>query len=462
MSYIEDCLKHTIAPLCRHENYKHLQLFLIGITSSDCVLTLFITNKKFLSKELLEKFYNRFFRLWIGYDNKKRKYVKKYFKRMVMTKGFFIFLVYIYLLFRLNKVIKMISIYDLKKLTWDILEYKLRDYPIDRFNKLLDCPSYIDYNDLHLFVTDKNLIIPIPNHCIVPCMKIFSLKDYDSSEPVLFDVKTLNNKINGFTRNMGEIPSGNFMFAMARALIENFCFTKDRFLIPIPKNALAPLHKDDDNNMPKIINFALANVLKNCLVTSLLELPVYCFCKTKCTRYEKEDSLTAVLCMSCGYCLNLGKERLQNSQGFSLSSMFYFRDKQEKGLLYSMHTDMVYCSLCGSKRLYMEKIYDIKCSLINDVNIKSVLWKAVIGTNTAYTIFNESLKFDVIVPCSSRSCFSTVKISNVNYKKLLRLVTHSADFQCQDCFLNFKETCLDNGEEICVGCLIASKAKCHR
>lgn len=458
MLYISDCLKQTIAPLCEHSAYKHLRIFLIGENVHNCVLSAYITNKKFLNKVIIEKMYNKFLRLWTKYDKKKRRWLKRRFGRMVITRGFFIFLAYLYLLFRKCKILKFMKLYDFD-LTWIKVEDALQSYSLEKYNRLFDNPCLVEFNELHNHICKHNLIIPIPNHCNAPCMKLYSLKGYDKSEALLLHRNLTHNSIDDFNY----VPCGNFMFAMGKALVENYCYKTDRFMLPISNNHLSPLLNEDDIQFPKIITYALTVILKNNLVTSIFDLPVHCLCKTKCQLYNNEDQFACIICMNCGYCLNVGKEKLKIPQGFSLSAMFYYRDKQEKCILYSMHSATMYCSLCGSKILHKDYIYSLDELKTANITITSVKWKAVIGSNTACTVFNDTSEFDVIVACSSRTCYSTVKISNVTYNKLLNLISHNAVFQCQECKVTFKETCLDlKKKKPCKGCILSRNGACFK
>lgn len=470
MSSIKSFLKRVMAPLCNHGCYRHLQLFITGEVPPQCVLSMFVTNKKFLHKESVNRFYNGFFGLWLQCGSKERKCFKNAFRRMVMTKGFFLFMAYLYLLYVQHRLARIMLIYKATGIAWSRVLYEVKRYPEDKLSRLIDNPTFQDFNDLHNFIFEQNLTIPFPTHSNVPCMKLFALKDCETSKEILLRERPMQTGRFGYRRVLQNCttraPCGNYVFAMARSLVENFCYRATRFLIPIDKKILSPLYTGEaiTRTFPKILSFALSISLRNSLLSSFIDLPVTCYCKTKCLRYVGPDSFVAVLCNKCGYCLNLGKEKLRSSQGFSLSSMFYYRDKQEKNIIYSMHSDGMYCSLCGNQNLHIDKIYDLSNDTVFNLNIKMVTWKAIVGTNAACTIVDDKTKIDVIVPCSSRSCSATVRVPELNVNRLLRLISHPTEFQCQDCQHGFKETCLDleDDQEICDGCLIVKNLHCRR
>ncbi|ANC96546.1 protein UL49 [macacine betaherpesvirus 9] len=468
MYSLKRLLCQLLSPLCKHGPYKHLQLFLMGNDQKNtkCMLSIFITNKKFLNKELTDFFYRKFLKLWLNCDLYSRNQIKFWFNRMVMTKNFFLFLAYLYFVYIEYKILDSISIYKMQRVSWNELKQKIYEYPVHKLNALLEVPSFACFNDLHLFIFGQQLMLPISTHCNVPCVKIFCLKNYDQCQKIFLryshDDANVNYE-NLLHASSLIVPSGNFMFAMARAIIENFCYESDKFLIPLDNNSLVPIIMNTQGkNHPKILTFALATVLKNSLTSSLISLPVFCYCKTKCLRYFKNNSLVAVICSKCGHCLNSGKEKLKGMQMFSLNSLFYYRDKQEKNLIHSMHTDLLHCSLCGGQRLVTEKIYELCEYRISNITVRTVNWKAIIGTNSACTILNESIKFDAIVGCSCRTCYSTIHLYNITITKLLKLITHASDFQCQECQYLFRETCLDLEDctEICSGCEIYKFTKC--
>ncbi|AAD49647.1 U33 [Human betaherpesvirus 6B] len=469
MFYLKKLLRQLLAPLCKHGPYTHLQLFVMGdaCVPGKCVLTMFLTNKKFLNKEVTEKFYNEFFAIWLRCRPETRFITKRLFNKMVMTKGLFVLLAYLYFVYRQCKVLELLSLYKLKRIKWMDVETRFRVYPSYKLNKLLEMPSFSEINELHMFLFEQQLLLPIPTHVNLPCMRLFCLRDYEQTETVMLRYRQREHVLSFpsmLQKYALKSPAGNFMFTMAKALVENFCFSADRYLIPVEHNNLVPMvpSKPERGDFPKILTFALATSLKDGLATSVISLPVMCYCKTKCSRFILEESYICVICAKCGHCLNSGKEKLCSPQGFSLSSMFYFRDKQEKNLIYSMHTDVMYCSLCGSQQLVFERIYEMSEHCVLGMKVETVSWKAVIGTNSACTILNDNVKFDVIVPCSCRSCYSTVHLYNVTVKKLLRLVSHGSDFQCQHCQHSFRETCLDLEDcvNICQGCQISQNVRC--
>ena len=428
---------------------------------------MFVTNKKFLSKDLTDNFYRKFLKVWLKCDLDSRNQIKAIFNKMMMTKNFFLLLAYLYFLYRQCKVLKILALYKIQRLTWKQIVERFKQYPIHKLNQLLEIPSFVSFNDLYYYLFQQQLMLPISTHCNIPCMKLFCLRNFEQCNDITLRYAhrasnlTYQDIFHGCSLT---VPCGNFIFAMAMAMIENYCYSFDRFLIPLENNNLVPivLNKQEKHQLPKILTFALTTVLKRSLTSSIISLPVLCFCKTKCLRYAKIDSYLTVICSKCGHCLNSGKERLKGKQTFSLSSMFYYRDRQEKNIIYSMHTDLLYCSLCGGQRLTLEKVYELYEYSVSGIQVKSVSWKAIIGTNSACTILNDSVKFAAIVACSCRTCYSMIHLQNLTINKLLKLISHSTEFQCQDCQNIYRETCLDLEDcgEICTGCKISQLAKC--
>ncbi|AFK83880.1 B49 [miniopterid betaherpesvirus 1] len=456
-----------------------------------CVLNMFVTNKKFLSRELTDKMYYKFSGIWLNCDSGRRDGLSFQFKRIIMTKSFFVFLAYVYLIHCLHEVSSVVSLVGLTRTTWSETEARLCSYPPDRFEAMLDNMNLQHLNDLHRYVFGVEFRIPFPNQTSSPCIPLLRSKEYELEfdVPVLYEGSWRRRHPLAIgahaSSSLGEAlrrradcnPCGNPMYTMAKVIVERFCRTEAAYLIPVrvarasaEQNGRAcgyaprQLTDVEPRSLTKIISFALSVSLRNGLIGSLINLPVTCYCKTKCERYFVPGNLIAIVCKNCGHCLNLGKEKLHCGNGFSLNSMFYYRDRQEKSVIYSTHNESVHCSLCGSQYLSAEPTYEVRESSWCGASVCNVSWKAVTGSNSACTVYGKKSEFDVIVPCSSRTCYSTVVLRDVSTSRLLRLVSHSNDFACQFCHNVYRETCVDDEtcDSPCRGCVVFLRFGCGR
>nr|CDI95393.1 GP49 [Caviid herpesvirus 2 str. CIDMTR] len=524
-------------PLCRHDGDHHFGLLLTGSTLVDrgvrcvnarhaqsssasadrehsrdaffCTLDLFVTDRRFLSKDLVDRFYSKFSKAWLELGSEKRECISVMFKRVLITKSFFMFINYMYLLHCICQITDIMSIPFVGTVRWSDVEKKLRSYPVDRLETLLECMSMQHFSDLHRHVFGVDFRIPFSNQMSTPCMSLLRLKDYECvPDIVLYNGVNWSGRgscgdsfaaskslVEGLRRAAVSAPCGNPLYVMAKALVENYCRNRSRYLIPLGKSTFPDIlrvkhtvihhsrHKHRGSvhgrgsvgvcrtgtgnafsEPDKIIMFGLSVALRHGISHSLLNLPMSCFCKTKCERYRTPGSLYAVVCNNCGHCLNLGKERLYCGYTFPLNSMLYYRDKQEKSVIFSTHNDLAHCSLCGSQYLSKEPIYSVLRYDVCGFRIANVLWRAVTGSNSSCAVYNNNVGVDIIVPCSSRTCFSTVVLRKITTDRLLRLITHGSDFSCQLCQNNYRETCLDGegrSDGICVGCEIVRDTYCR-
>lgn len=465
MPSLRSFIKRVINPFCRHGKYKHLRLFMLGRCCKACAISVFVTDRRFLNKESLDLLYKGFLKKWIEQSNEDKNFIKCMFNRMLMTKGFFILLLYVYLLTQLKKVSGMLRNFSMREMSWSRIEQKLMEYPKSALEDLIESPNSSNINDLHVFIFGFNLVIPFPMHSIIPCLRLFTLKDNEVCDDSVAVRRSASTDLflNMLRAHSEGAQCGNPFFTMAKALVERFCIESEQYLIPLGEGFLSPLLDGDPGSEFTIMSHALVTALKSGFVSSVIELPVLCYCKTKCMRYFDKGALIAIICNSCGYCLNIGKEKLRFPGNFPLNSIFYYRDKQEKTVIYGSHTDIMYCSLCGSQYLTFEKIYEINAEAVFNLNFMTVSWKALIGINSAAIVFDGEIDFDVILPCSARACFSTVCFRGVNINRLLRIISHSCEFYCVSCTERFSETCLDlEDTEYCVGCKIYQSFSCNR
>lgn len=513
-----------MSTLCSHDDNYHLRLLLTGIVDSkyrtleindsvplgSCVLDLFLTDKRFLSRDITDKLYYRFSALWLDCGAADRDVISLSFRRILMTRPFFIFLAYIYLAGCLCELSSVVRVTRLSCVCPADVEARVKSYPYDRLEALLNAANLQHMSDLHRHVFGTDLRIPVPNQTSSPCLPMLRAKEYDyeSDVPVFCgnvwvrsdklrspessdaDSVEVRRLVAALRRGSGAVPSGNPMYMMAKALVERYCRREGRYLVPLGRRSLGdglsrlPGMDDDgsahrngtsdgerayqsergDIGPTKISLFALSVSLRHGLISSVVDLPVFCYCKTKCERYAVSGGLSAVVCKNCGHCLNLGKERLDCGNGFPLNSMFYYRDKQEKSVIYSTHGGIAHCSLCGSQYLISLPVYTAKRVTVGNFSTDVVLWTAVTGSNSACAVYGRGSCLDVIVPCSSRTCYSTVVLRRVGQERVMRLVSHGNDFMCQLCQSAYRETCLDEDGRgpLCLGCQIYKNSHCHQ
>lgn len=496
-------VKELMAPICRHDEHYHMQLILSGCVSGRprasrdrstsepmCVLTMFVTDKRFLSRELVDDMYTVFSSVWL--DGNGGASPGESSEKPVVTRSLFVFICYIYLVRVLCEMSESVAVLGLCPTSWDELESAMYRYPCEKLDSLLDNVNSQHLNEIHRYLFNTDLRIPIPTQVSSPCMSLLRAKEYDHdpdvpvSGCVIWRRRRVREREPCFARlaealrrNVGDSLFGNPMYTMAKVLVERFCRSSGRFMLPIGKRTLcgnvssrrvdrsvccaSATHEKVSPSTPKIIMFALSVSLRNGIISSLIDLPVMCYCKTKCERYMVPGALLASMCRNCGHCLNLGKEKLACGAGFPLNSMFYYRDRQEKSVVYSTHGELAHCSLCGSQYLDTESIYEILEDDTSGYRSVGVIWRAITGSNSACNVYCNNTHFDIIVPCSSRTCFSTVVLRKVTVNKLMRLVSHGNEFLCQLCQHACRETCADEeGSELCKGCRLSRLFGCNQ
>ncbi|AEV80910.1 protein UL49 [Saimiriine betaherpesvirus 4] len=482
-----DLLMELFVPLCVHDDRFHLQLAVGGTVRGeelmDCVLTMFITDKRFLPRELSDRFYQRFLVLWSSCSLQQREALNFTFKRIVMTKQYFLFLSYIYLLYCLHEISGVVSFLRFEQYDAFHIHQNLSLYPGDKLNTLLENVNFTSLNDLHRFLFRTDLRLPISTQISSPCLSLLRSKKYDTSLDIIVyqdnvwqrrqksRTQSVEDLISALRRRAGQVPCGNPVYVVAKYAVENFCVRCPRYLVPLRGLSLnddgTRMQRSESHAEPsKIVMHGLSIALRRGLIGSVLELPVWCFCVLKCERYLSVNSLVAVVCRYCGHCLNLGKEKLQCDQNFPLNSMFYYRDRQEKSVIYDTNAELIHCSLCGSQRLTKERVYEASLEDVYGFRCLRVQWKAVVGLNAACAVYDREAVLDVIVPCSSRTCDSTTILRLCTAARLLKLVTHGSAFLCQRCqaAVEPKDTCLDDEtcENRCLACAVVARLPCQR
>ncbi|AAK57098.1 T49 [Tupaiid betaherpesvirus 1] len=562
-------VRELIGPLCRHHGHHHLEVLLTGVpVDADgrrgaggddrggggggggdggedgggdgedgdgggdeeererreesgepfCVLDMFVTIRRVVSREQTDRFYERFARRWLERARRGDDRVRAHCERLAVTKTFLVFLAYVYLLHCIAEAARRVRLPGLREVCWTRVEERLARYPREKLENFLDGVTLQQLNELHRHVLGLEFRVPFVNHTSSPCLALLRSRDYEDVETPRYqnagwirrrerrreDAATRGLRA-ALRRRAGLAPCGNPLYVMCKVLVEHFCRTEARYLIPLRRrwvldggagggggagsgggpgagagsggsgggahHGAHPATGGTRGGGPparaegrpaKIVLFALSVALRHGLIGSVIELPVACHCKTKCERYRGAADLVAVVCRNCGHCLNLGKEKLLCAQTFPLNSLFYYRDRQEKSVIYSTHHDLAHCSLCGSQYLESRRIYEVQRFGVGGFRANRVCWRAVTGSNSACAVYDGVKPFDAIVPCSSRTCFSTVILRQLSVAKLLRLVSHGSDFFCQLCQNVYRETCADQeGGSPCVGCDVFRRFRCR-
>ncbi|AWV68657.1 M49 protein [Murid betaherpesvirus 1] len=509
MRPVRRVIRELFGGVCQHRDKYHLQLLLSGTVEDErdgrrvyCVLNMFMNGKRFLCKDVVDELYCRFLERWSSCSALVKSIVREISQKEVMTRHVFVLLAYFYAVRCMERVSRNVSCLYLRSGMSSRLEHVFKRYSRSKVDALVDNASYQGLTDLHQFVFHFPFGIPIPNQASSPCVAFLRAREYE----VGCDLPVYHRRLN--LRRLGpdpgvstlvsilrercrETPCGNPFYVMAKVFVERYCRRRPRFLIPIGNRTLryggraavrtsdpggggggsgnSAATATDGTNCPwplsKLSTFATSVVLRNGLISSLIDLPVWCFCKTKCQRYAEDGVLEAILCDNCGHCLNMGKDKLEGNHTFALNCIFYYRDRQEKSVIYSTHNDTAHCSLCGNQYLSRERIYEVtRADYHHGLRFATVRWRAVIGSNAACGVLGPGTRLDVLVPCSSRTCFGTVVLRESSVEKLLRLVSHSGEFFCQSCQNVYRETCLDRDDldlaDACLGCQIHSRCSC--
>nr|WEG69745.1 protein UL49 [Mastomys natalensis cytomegalovirus 3]WEG69885.1 protein UL49 [Mastomys natalensis cytomegalovirus 3]WEG70025.1 protein UL49 [Mastomys natalensis cytomegalovirus 3]WEG70165.1 protein UL49 [Mastomys natalensis cytomegalovirus 3]WEG70305.1 protein UL49 [Mastomys natalensis cytomegalovirus 3] len=490
MRPVRKIVRELFSGVCQHRERYHIQLLLSGTAEEEhdgrriyCVLNMFISGKKFLCKDVVDELYCRFLERWSTCSQSVKSIVCEMCQRESMTRHMFIVLSYFYVVRCMEHVAKNVSCLYLRIGMSNMLERAFVKYSRQKMDALIENVTFQGLNDLHQFVFSFPFAIPIPNQTSSPCIAFLRAREYETGcdVPVFHKKRTFRGDIVDTNVSVlveilrsrcQEVPCGNPFYVMAKVIVEQYCRSVSRFLIPLGNKTLRYSTRMSAKNIEmdgprqltvsKMATFATSVVLRNGLISSLIDLPVWCYCKTKCQRYDEGGVLEAILCNNCGHCLNLGKDKLEGNHTFALNCIFYYRDRQEKSVIYSTHNGTAHCSLCGNQYLSRERIYEVNIAESAETRIINVRWRAVIGSNAACGVLGPGTRLDVLVPCSARTCFGTVVLRDVSVDKLLRLTSHSAEFVCQTCPSSLRETCLDQVQSstVCVGCKLYSQFCC--
>lgn len=486
-----------------------------------CVLNMFVSGKRFLCKDLVDELYCRFLERWSVCSPHARAVARDICRRESMTRHTFVLLSYFYVVRCMERVARNLSCLYLHAGMTARLEHVFRRYNRQKIDSLVDNVTFQGLNDLHQFVFSLPFGIPVPNQATSPCVTFLRAREYETG----CDLPVYHRKIAFGQRRYAacgdarvsalvavlrdrcrEVPCGNPLYVMAKVFVERYCRRTPRFLVPLGNRTLrctyrsvatTPRPSSDSVTatsvasalssssfvpcagsapvstsvvsgshpwgLSKLATFAASVVLRNGLISSLIDLPVLCYCKTKCSRYAEGGVYEAILCDNCGHCLNMGKDKLEGNHSFALNCIFYCRDRQEKSVIYSTHNDTAHCSLCGNQYLSRERIYELLFADLFGVRTLTVRWRAVIGSNAACGVFGPGTRLDVLLPCSSRTCYGTVVLRDLSVDRITRLISHSGEFLCPACQNVYRETCLDvpgGTNDLCEGCSVYASFCC--
>lgn len=399
--------------LCSHSRSFHLNLLLFGGTQTQCPLMWFRNDVKASLKLDLAEFYETF---------KSTEITSKMCMKIVDKRGMnyvtFTWLLYAYMLECLLRLSKSFNC--------SLRRYATRRNVDKVYQMLCHTKKKLPEMTPNMFIklTSKYLgyryVLPLMSNVDVKGLSL-SIKHYESCYTSnTFSVKRRQRYLKTHCVEM----KSNFLTAMIRAYVDTFCNNALRYLLPV----LNEMQRSD------IVQYAIARSLRNGLLSCVIDIPVRCAEKMKCTDHCK--FVTVVVCKTCGYCLNLGKVKLYTSYVFPLNSLFYYRDQQEKNLHYSSRYDQPHCSLCGAMLLKRIPLYWTK--KIGSVRV--VFWRAVIGTNSACSVLNDKT-LDVLTLCSNAACYNTTVIKNIPGVGLLNLLSHKNTFHCEECKVCPKATC---------------------
>ncbi|AEV80596.1 protein UL49 [Cercopithecine betaherpesvirus 5] len=480
----QSALWRLFTPLCVHDDHFHVQM-VIGRGASyteerACALQLFVTDKRFLNRELGDRLYQRFLHEWLACGPVEREAVTTLFQRLVMTKPYFMFLAYVYSMSCFHGVSRTVAFLRFERYDADYVYLRLQQYPAEKLSALLDSMTSSALGDLHRFLFGVDLRLPVLNQTSSPCLSLLRAKRYDGRADLAVYHRNewtrrrkprsaqLGSLVAALRRHAGPVPCGNPLYVMARQAMQSFCNTCPRYLVPLRALGLndeVRAHKQPRPLEPtKIVMYGLAVALRGGLIGSVIDIPLWCLCRLKCERHLDARSLIAVVCRQCGHCLNLGKEKLHCEQNFPLNSMFYYRDRQEKSVIFNTNAELVHCSLCGSQRVIKERVYEVVSETICGQRCLRVGWKAVLGLNAACAVYDHLVTFDIILPCSARTCDSTVVVRSVTIPRLLKLTCHGQGPLCSRCQAGeYRDSCLELEDcgSLCRGCALVKQTACH-
>nr|WNZ34534.1 cysteine-rich protein [Elephant endotheliotropic herpesvirus 1A] len=469
-----------LSTLCTHHSAEHMQTLVFGYAFSDnCPLAWFKTEQKSFRRFDITPYWQKFLERVEDFSSCNLIFTKR--PRTIQVFGW---LLYMYFVLCMHDISKVLNFGILNAVVFRKVEL-VYAMLMGHSKKLPDLTLYM-FNKMNIAVFGMKLTVPIIWCGISNKVKLVNIKYYNTcfvgrrttvvkSCPV--ERNDLSNGMCSYTverclpavelaspsslfftpdgysyKNLrtdwlseetSALPGGNFLCAMIRAMIDEYCAATDRYIVPIVRDqqslqqhnvlqTTACLTPGVEYNRRDLYRYALARSLRTGLVTSVIELPLLCIHKIKCEVFKKD--IRVIVCQNCGYCLNIGKVKLKNEYMFNLNSVFYYRDQQEKAVNFSMHYDVPHCSLCGSMNLKVIALYEGHVLEEHGIRVYVCTWRAVIGTNNGCTIFNNKT-LDIILPCSNRFCYNTTALKDLQGIGLLNLLHHKSTFLCNNCMV---------------------------
>ncbi|UEH20616.1 cysteine-rich protein [Elephant endotheliotropic herpesvirus 6] len=489
-----------LSTLCVHHSAEHMQTLVFGYAFSDnCPLAWFKTEQKSFRRFDITPYWQKFLEKVEDFSSCNLIFTKR--SKTIQVFGW---LLYMYFVLCMHDISKVLNFGILNAVVFRKVEI-VYAMLMGHSKKLPDLTLYM-FNKMNIALFGMKLTVPIIWCGISNKIKLVNIKYYNtcfvgrrttaarSSQTVcsenlvnvmyrhrieqnLREAELSSPSSLFFTSDEGSykdlrtdwlsgetsaLPGGNFLCAMIRAMIDEYCGNTDRYIVPIARDQPQPLNQQNlahktslittgvESNRRDLYRYALARSLRTGLVTSVIELPLLCIHKVKCDVVKKD--IRVIVCQNCGYCLNIGKVKLKNEYMFNLNSVFYYRDQQEKGVNYSMHYDVPHCSLCGSMNLKVIALYEGYMSDIHGIRVYVCTWRAVIGTNNGCTIFNNKT-LDIILPCSNRFCYNTTALKDLHGISLLNILSHKSTFLCNSCVVQVPEPPhINDSTPVCAAC----------
>ncbi|AHC02842.1 cysteine-rich protein [Elephant endotheliotropic herpesvirus 5B] len=473
-----------MSALCVHHAAEHMQTLVFGYAFNDnCPLAWFKTEQKSFRRFDIMPYWQRFLAGGDEFDACDLVFTKR--QKTVQVFGW---LLYMYFVLCMHEISKVLNFGILNSVVFRKIEI-VYAMLMGHSKKLPDLTLYM-FNKMNIALFGMKLTVPIIWCGISNKVKLVNIKYYNTcfagrrtkamcgnnseSDRVNDSYNFISDeyhrrlrapayseawrdlRIDWLVGQTSDLPGGNFLCAMIRALIDHYCSNTDRYIVPIVHDSQiqSPLSSGGTDvagqNRKDLYRYALARSLRTGLVTSVIELPLLCIHKVKCEVLKKD--VRVIVCQNCGYCLNIGKIKLKNEYMFNLNSVFYYRDQQEKAVNYSMHYDVPHCSLCGSMNLKIISLYEGYMSELYDTRVYVCIWRAVIGTNNGCTIFNNKT-LDIILPCSNRFCYNTTALKDLHGISLLNLLNHKSSFLCSTCSVQVPSPAhVNDSVPVCAAC----------
>lgn len=161
------------------------------------------------------------------------------------------------------------------------------------------------------------------------------------------------------------------------------------------------------------------------LLCSLVRLPLLTSWARKAAKARRRCGQRAVVCDSCGHCLNFGRGKF-SKVNFKPTHSCYCRDQREKQLTVCATTGRVYCSYCGSSR-----VRDVP--LVGSGSDEEPFIRVALSNNAALAIGTAQSAFDVMVPCLGQLTCTMCCQRRVTPAKLLYLTASRALLLCSKC-----------------------------